>query len=168
MLRFEPLDQTNVSAILNCDGGNGWKNDPAAWAEILRQHTAGERLVLVAIEKNQAAAYGSLLWQSGYPAFASQRILELHDLVTAKAHRHRGIATALIAQLEAHARAAGHRQIGLGVGLYADYGPAQRLYTANGYVLDGRGATYRNEYVTPGVPIRMDDDLILWMTKTLT
>ena len=160
MLRFEPLDQINVNAILNCDGGNGWKNDPAVWTAVLRQHTAGDRLVLVAMEENQAAAYGSLLWQSGYPAFASHRMPELHDLVTAKAHRHRGIATALIAQLEANARAAGHRQIGLGVGLYADYGPAQRLYTANGYVLDGRGATYRNEYVTPGTPIRMDLSLI--------
>lgn len=168
MLRIEPLNQANRDAILSCDGGNGWKNNPDIWAEILQQHKAGERFVLVAMEENHAAAYGSILWQSGYPAFAAQRIPELQDLVTAKASRHRGIATTLIAHIEAHARATGHKQIGLGVGLYADYGPAQRLYSANGYALDGRGATYRNDYAAPGASVRMDDDLVLWMTKTLS
>ncbi len=167
MLTIKPLDQIRVAAIVTCDGGNGWKSDPGIWAEILRQHAAEERLVLVAMEENQAVAYGSLLWRSGYPAFASQGTPELHDLVTAKAHRHRGIATTLIAHLEAHARAARHKQIGLGVGIYADYGPAQRLYGANGYVLVGRGITYRNECVAPGASIHVDDDLVLWMTKTL-
>ena len=167
MLSIAPLDQTKLTAIVNCDGGNGWKNGPAVWAEIFRQHVAGERFVLVAMEGNRAAAYGGLLWKSGYPAFASQDIPELHDLVTAQAYRHRGIATKLIAHLETHARAAGHKQVGLGVGLYADYGPAQRLYGANGYALDGRGVTYRNEYAAPSASVRLDDDLILWMTKTL-
>lgn len=167
MLEIAPLDETSMNAIIGCDGGNGWKNDSTAWAEIFNQHSAGARFVLVATGEKRAAAYGSLLWQSAYPAFASRRIPELHDLVTAKPHRHRGIATKLIACLEEHARAAGHKQIGLGVGLYADHGPAQRLYSTNGYVLDGRGATYRNQYVAPGASTYMDDDLILWMTKTL-
>ena len=161
MLKIVPLHQSNVDAILSCDGGNGWKNDPATWAEIFSQQAAGERLVLIAMDGGKAAAYGSLLWRSGYPAFASQDIPELHDLVTAKGHRHQGIATKLIAHLEALARAKGHKRIGLGVGLYADYGPAQRLYSANGYVLDGHGATYGNDYVAPGTSIRMDDDLVL-------
>lgn len=167
MLKIEPLNQANRDAILSCDGGNGWKSDPNIWREILRQHEAGERFVLVAMEESHATAYGSLLWHSGYPAFAARHIPEMHDLVTARAYRHRGIATTLIAHIEAHARAAGHKQIGLGVGLYADYGPAQRLYSTSGYVPDGRGVTYRNEYAAPGASVRMDDDLVLWMTRTL-
>jgi hypothetical protein len=31
------------------------------------------------------------------------------------------------------------RIAGIGVSMYADYGPAQRLYTPRGYVPDGRG-----------------------------
>lgn len=167
MPEIEPLNPALVDVIVQRDGGNGWKNDAAAWMNILSQHTAGTRLVLVASEAGAPVGYGSLLWRSGYPPFADTRIPELHDLATAKSHRHRGVATTLIASLETSARAEGYTTIGLGVGLYADYGPAQRLYAALGYQPDGRGLTYQNAPVIPGATVRVDDDLILWMVKNL-
>lgn len=167
MVEIAPLDAARLEAILECDGGNGWKNARSDWVESLRQQAAGQRVVLVASIDDRPVGYGGLLWQSTYPAFATCGIPELHDLVTARDHRHRGVATALIASLEAVARNAGCSRIGLGVGLYADYGPAQRLYGALGYVLDGQGITYRNAPVIPGASVRLDDDLLLWMEKTL-
>lgn len=167
MVEIEPLDRVDLTAILRCEGGNGWKNDASQWAEIIRQHAAGERLVLVASVQGAPVGYGSLLWRSPYPLFAAADIPELHDLVTARRHRHQGIATTLIAALENAARTAGHRHIGLGVGLYADYGPAQRLYGALGYIPDGRGVTYDSVSATPGAAVLLDDDLLLWMVKTL-
>lgn len=168
MVKIERLDPTNLEPLLERDGGNGWKNSRADWVEIVRQHATGLRLVLVASANGSPIGYGSLLWQSGYPPFATESIPELHDLVTAQSHRQQGVATALIASLEAAARNAGSRQIGLGVGLYADYGPAQRLYSALGYAPDGRGITYKDAQVAPGTSVRLDDDLLLWMVKTLT
>lgn len=64
-------------------------------------------------------------------------------------------------------RAAGHAQIGLGVGLYADYGAAQRLYVRRGYMPDGAGLTWNNEPAEAGAMVRVDDDLLLWLHKPL-
>ena len=38
---------------------------------------------------------------------------------------------------------------GIGFGLYADYGAAQRLYIKRGYIPDGRGAHYGTSPVFP-------------------
>ena len=57
--------------------------------------------------------------------------------------------------------------MGIGVGLYPDYGPAQRLYAKLGYRPDGRGIAYNERTVAPGETVRLDDDLVLWMTKPL-
>jgi len=74
----------------------------------------------------------------------------------------------LVVYLEGMARLEGYREIGLGVGLYRDYGSAQRLYAKLGYVPDGRGVTYRGFPVEPGHLYRAGDDLILWLKKRLT
>jgi hypothetical protein len=57
--------------------------------------------------------------------------------------------------------------VGLGVGLYADYGPAHRMYLSRGYLPDGRGIAYQSESVPPGTAITVDDDLTLMMTRRL-
>jgi hypothetical protein len=58
-------------------------------------------------------------------------------------------------------------QVGLGVGLYADYGAAQRLYVRRGYVPDGRGIMYGNEPVEPGATVRIDDDATRMLVRSL-
>ncbi len=73
----------------------------------------------------------------------------------------------MIRTLEAEAAKRGYRQIGLGVGLYADYGPAQRFYNKLAYVVDGFGITSHNQPVAPGATVRVDDDLNIWLTKRL-
>ena len=65
------------------------------------------------------------------------------------------------------AGAEGYQSIGLGVGLYKDYGHALRIYVDAGYLPDGKGATYQLKPVTPGESYPMDDDLLLWFVKSL-
>ncbi|MNE83608.1 hypothetical protein D3C80_1804350 [compost metagenome] len=55
--------------------------------------------------------------------------------------------------------------VGIGVGLYASYGPAQRLYAGRGYIPDGRGISYKDELVEKGSMVRVDDELALYMIK---
>ncbi len=57
--------------------------------------------------------------------------------------------------------------VGIGIGLYAGYGNAQKLYIKRGYVPDGNGITYNYQPVKPGTNALVDDDLILWLTKIL-
>ena len=60
-----------------------------------------------------------------------------------------------------------HKQIGIGVGLYKDYGRAQNLYVHLGYVPDGQGVTYKYLPIVPGESYPIDDDLIIWLKKDL-
>ncbi|MNJ81424.1 hypothetical protein D3C77_802310 [compost metagenome] len=55
--------------------------------------------------------------------------------------------------------------VGIGVGLFASYGPAQRLYARRGYIPDGRGISYKDELVEKGSMVRVDHDLALYMIK---
>ena len=51
------------------------------------------------------------------------------------------------------------------MGLYKDYGPAQKLYSKLGYSPDGNGITYKGQPAIAGQSYVLDDDLILWLTK---
>ena len=73
----------------------------------------------------------------------------------------------LLNALEAEAASAGKAIVGIGVGLYADYGAAQKLYASRGYKPDGHGVTYSHKAVAPGTSVLLDDDLVLWMRKSL-
>lgn len=123
---------------------------------------------MVAVRGSAVVAYGSLLWQSAYSAFARAGIPEIHDVAVAHEFRGQGVATHLISEFERLAGARGCVAIGLGVGLYGDYGAAQRLYARLGYLPDGLGVTYRNRQVSPGALVPVDDDLVLWMNKVLS
>jgi hypothetical protein len=56
---------------------------------------------------------------------------------------------------------------GIGVGLYAAYGSAQRMYARRGYMPDGRGVVYDGVPVAAGTTVHVDDDLVLMMTRHL-
>lgn len=161
------LRSDDIAAITATDGGNGWNPAPALWNQYWAEQQAGARMVLVAWNGTRPIGYGTLVWLSDYEPFRTRDIPEINNLSTAHAHRNRGAATAVIAALEAAARTAGKTTIGLGVGLYADYGDAQRLYAHLGYCPDGRGITWQGRPVEPGEQVRLDDELILWLAKPL-
>lgn len=110
--------------------------------------------------------YVSLVWQSRYSFFKEQNIPEVVDLNVLPEFRGQGIGAALLSTAEAKASERA-QSVGLGVGLYADYGSAQRLYSKRGYIPDGKGITYNYTYVKPGSNVCVDDDLILWLVKNL-
>ena len=57
--------------------------------------------------------------------------------------------------------------VGIGFGLYADYGPAQRLYGLRGYVPDGHGIAWNGTTVRPMQQVIVDDHLNVYLTKRL-
>lgn len=166
---FEIRDLTaaDVPAIIPTDGGNGWSSSRPVWERHLADQRSGVRTVLIAWDGVQPVGYGTIDWASDYEPFRSLGMPDINNLSVARQYRRRGVATAIIRALENVARTSGHQVIGIGVGLYADYGDAQRLYAGLGYRPDGRGITYRGRVVAPDERVPLDDELILWLTKPL-
>lgn len=170
MYELRELQADDLPRIVATNGGIAWNGGFEKWNARLAEHQDGRRSLLIAVEPedpSRCRGYGSLLWSSQYHPFRELGIPEIQDLVVSEQWRNHGIATSLIRALEDQARSRGYKQTGLGVGLYADYGPAQRLYTKLGYKLDGHGVTYKCVPIKGGETVRLDDDLIVWMVKLL-
>jgi 8-oxo-dGTP pyrophosphatase MutT (NUDIX family)/GNAT superfamily N-acetyltransferase len=135
------------------------------WQKYYEEQRQKIRTVAVVEKNDQILGYGSLLRRSEYPHFSN--IPEISDVWIYEKHRRQGIGKQLLSWLEKLAHQEGYAQIGIGVGLYQDYGPAQNLYFQLGYKPDGRGITYKHASVVPGESYPVDDDLIIWMTKPL-
>jgi len=141
-----------------------WKTQAIYFQKILDEQENEKRVVLVVRFDTVIAGFLNIIWQSKYPPFAEQGIPEINDLRVLEQYRRHGIATALMNEAE---KMVFQRfpTIGLGVGLYADYGPSQQMYARRGYVLDGRGLMYKETPVPPGTNAFVDDDLLLYLTK---
>jgi len=137
------------------------------WETYLSEQKAGERMVCVAKYKDQIIGYGSLLKNSKYLNFKSVGIPEIHDVWIAEEYRSLGFGKELISHLEYLAQKEKYQTVGIGVGLYKDYGRAQRLYIGLGYIPDGEGVTYQYQATTPGCSYLLDDDLVIWLKKQL-
>lgn len=167
MFAIRELTPDDLPAIVAISGGAAWNGGFTKWDQRLAEHEAGQRIVLLAVDGSDILAYGSIIWSSPYQPFRELGIPEIQDLVVSERYRRQGIASRIIAALEQLARKRGCLQIGLGVGLYPDYGAAQRLYVHMGYVPDGRGATYKYLPAPGGSTFRLDDDLLIWLVKSL-
>ncbi len=144
-----------------------YKNPMSKWQKYLHMQNSSERTVNIVEKDNQVIGIATLKFISDYPAFRNYKIPEINDSLIAREYRKLGYGTALIASLEMIAKNAGHKTIALGVGLYQDYGNAQRLYLNLGYIPDGKGVSYKDHLVIPGNKYPVDDELILWLTKKL-
>ncbi|MBU5347093.1 MULTISPECIES: GNAT family N-acetyltransferase [Paenibacillus] len=130
------------------------------------ENQIGKRVTLLAFVHEELAGVSHLKYESSYPYFREQSIPEINDLNVFPDHRRNGIANRIIEEFENIVRKKMPR-IGIGVGLYRDYGAAQRIYVRRGYIPDGNGIMYNNESVVPGDMVCADDDLNLYLIKEL-
>ena len=122
---------------------------------------------LVARLEDRVVGLVTLRWTSDNPAFADRDIPLVHQIVVAPEFRRSRVATALMDSAEQLAATRGRSTVGITVGLFDEYGPAQRLYARRGYVPDGRGACRGRVPLRLGDTVEVDHDLILWLTKEL-
>ncbi len=142
-----------------------WEKSVEIFEQYLQEQIANTRKMWVAFFDEQIAGYITLKFNSEYKNFAKSNIPEISDLNILPQYRNKGLGTSLLNQAETEAKK--HSKIiGLGVGLYKDYGAAQKLYIKRGYMPDGNGITYNYQSITPGNKVSLDDDLILWLVKT--
>lgn len=137
------------------------------WEQWFKEQQEGIRTVCVLERQNQFLGYGSLLRVSEYPYFREKNIPDVSAIWIDEPFRRHGLGKKLIEHLESIARHEAYKTIGIGVGLYKDYGPAQKLYFKMGYQPDGNGITYKGNWVVPGAQHPVDDDLLIWLSKPL-
>jgi GNAT superfamily N-acetyltransferase len=143
-----------------------WYKQGDYFRKCLEENYAGSRITLMAFYDEVLAGCCHLLYSSYYPYFRDNKIPEINDLNVFPKYRRMKIASRLFDELETIVSNTS-KYIGVGVGLYKDYGNAQRMYTSRGYVMDGKGMTYKNVQVEPGKPVMVDDDLIIYLIKEL-
>src|SRR3990170_7152178 len=98
------------------------------WTRYLDEQQKNTRNACIVEQQGKIIGYGHLLPYSEYPHFRNNSIPEINELWVYEDDRKKGVGTLLIGHLEQLAKHQGYDQIGIGVGLYRDYGPAQRLY----------------------------------------
>ncbi|TCO34551.1 acetyltransferase (GNAT) family protein [Kribbella steppae] len=140
----------------------GWDKPVRQYEAYLAEQQAGKRDVLVATVDDQFVGYVTVRWESAY--FGA--IPEIQDFNVLPPYRRRGIGSGLMDAAESRV-AERSAVVGIGVGLYVDYGTAQRMYVRRGYIPDGRGLMYDNQPVPPGETVRNDDGANLMFTKSL-
>lgn len=148
------------------DAQMGWTKPPGYFAGQLERQARGDIRLLLALDESIYFGHCLVVWRSDYPGFRERDIPEIQDLNVRPDCRRRGIGSALLDQAE-RLIAARSRLAGIGFGLYADYGAAQRLYLKRGYRPDGRGLHYGGQPVVAGESYRVDDDLLLYLVKRL-
>lgn len=164
-ITFQFLSEKNLDTIVDAFKKANWIKGRSIFETYLKEQSNHVRVVWLAFLNQEFAGYITLKWQSKYMPFAKEDIPEIMDLNVLPDFRGRGIASQLlnIAEQEAFTKC---KTVGIGVGLYKDYGIAQKLYIRSGYLPDGNGLTYGYQSVTPGSKVIVDDDLVLWFRKT--
>lgn len=168
-LIIRPLKETDIAKILirYTFPWSSPEKTKALWETYYLEQNEGIRTVAILEKNHEILGYGSLLRKPESPFFEKNNIPEINAIWINEHHRRKGLGTHLIKWLEDLASNEGYKQIGIGVGLYKDYGPAQQLYFQLGYIPDGNGITYKGQATTPGITYPLDDDLILWLQKDL-
>ena len=145
-----------------------WVSDGEAEARrYLADHAEPDGASLIATSGPDVIGYVAIVWESSYAGFRSRGIPLVHQLAVPGPFRLRCVATLLMDAAEQLARDRGIATLDITVGLFDEYGPAQRLYGWRGYVPDGRGACQGQRPLRKGMQVIMDDDLIIWLTKDL-
>lgn len=145
---------------------DNWPKPRELFVDYSHRFAAGKLDLVVAEVDGRAAGFLIIVWESRYPPFAAEVIPEIGDFNVLPHARRQGVGTALMDEAELRVGRRSDR-VGLGVGLYVDYGSAQRLYARRGYIPDGAGVVLGGVSVTPGSMVRLDDNPVLMLTKQL-
>ena len=165
-IQIRNLEPPDSQVIADAFTEIGWNRPPAKFNRLLKLQRANLREVLVAHSDGVFAGYLNVVWKPEYRPFLEQGIPEVQDFNVLPKFRRQGIGSALMDEAERRIAKVSNTA-GIGVGMYPDYGNAQRMYVLRGYVPDGRGLTYKREVLKPLATAPNDDDLAIYFTKQL-
>ncbi|MFH6656649.1 GNAT family N-acetyltransferase [Streptococcus suis] len=161
-----PLQFEHILQLDEAFQKQGWPSRKEILTNYLREQEKGERIVLVAEEAGVCKDYITLIKQVKEGPFYQSGIPEIADFNVFEDFQNQGIGWQL---LDAICQLASEFTdiVGIGVGLNANYGKAQRLYVKHGFIPDGSGVWYRGRSLPVGAKAYNDDELALYFTKKL-
>lgn len=162
----ELVDESNSEATVRFLGEWVCAGEDTA-RSYLAGHLEPDGASLIATNGSDVVGYVAIVWESDYAGFRDRGIPLLHQISVSEPWRRRGVATLLMDAAERLAGARGIATLGITVGLFDEYGPAQRMYGRRGYIPDGRGACQDHRPLREGATVRLDHDVMLWLTKDL-
>ena len=134
-----------------------WVSDGDAEARsYLADHAEPDGVSVIATDGSDIIGYVAIVWGSNYDGFRSRGIPLVHQVAVAGPFLRQGVATLLMDAAEQLVRDRGIATLGITVGLFDEYGPAQRLYGQRGYIPDGRGACRGQRPLSKGMQVTMD------------
>jgi len=139
------LEEQDIPQIAEAFQQLGWNKPASRYERYLKEQNLGTRNVYVAFVDVTFAGYITICWKSTYPPFLEAQIPEIVDFNVLPKYRRQGI----------------------GVGMDANYGAAQRLYVLRDYIPDGRGLYSHGHHLKYGEQVTVDDGLALYFTKQL-
>jgi ribosomal protein S18 acetylase RimI-like enzyme len=142
----------------------GWNKPVDQYQRYWQESLEAKRLILLAEYTRQFAGYVTVVWESDYPPFRQTGTPEIIDFNVLIKFRRLKIGTTLMDEVEKRI-ALRSPVAGIGVCLHTDYGAAQVIYARRGYVPDGRGIFQNGHFPIFGEQVRVDDDLVLHLTR---
>lgn len=168
MIAIRQADNKDIQALYAIAAKMQAVHEAGYFERCMEEQAAERRLVFIAKDgQGHAVGYAQLNFYPTYAPFRRLNIPEIQDVNVVPHARRQGIGMQLVERCEEHARAKGHGDIGIGVGLNASFGQAQRLYVRRGYVPDGAGVCHDDDPVTAGALYAIDDVLTLKLVKPL-
>lgn len=141
--------------------------EPDYFETALQEQTDKKRLIFLAFWNDILAGYAHLNFFPHYTPFLRLRIPEIQDLFVHPDFRCRSIGAGLIMACEESGRTRNCTDIGIGVGVGAKFGSAQRLYARTGFLPDGAGVVFDRIPVSAADVRPIDDRLCMMMIKQL-
>lgn len=157
----------DISALYSLTSSENHIKDNQYFETCLEDQANKSREVLMIYDGEQLAGYCQYQRNPRYQPFRSLKIPEIQDIFIHPLNRQKGLASKLIEFCCVQALNEGHDMIGIGVGLYSNYGKAQKLYFKMGFEPDGGGIVYDRQTVSFGQVCPVDDELCLMMIKKL-
>jgi len=132
-ITVQPVDEGNSESAVRFL--TDWVSDGEAEARrYLADHAEPDGASLIATRGPDVIGYVAIVWESDYAGFRSRGIPLVHQIAVAERFRQQRVATLLMDVAEQLAHDRGIVTLGITVGLFDEYGPAQRLYGRRGYI----------------------------------
>ena len=165
-LKIRSMEPADAGIIYETYLSYGWHPSLETYENYYRQQETGKRQVFIAQWQGQVAGLCTLMPEPKEGPWAGMGYPEIVDLSVFIAARNQGIGNRLLDVAEAQAAKLADR-VCLAVGVHSGYGAAQRIYIQRGYLPDGTGAWYQGKPLEQYAPCCNDDDLLLYLSKSL-
>ncbi|ADL52939.1 GNAT family N-acetyltransferase [Clostridium cellulovorans] len=160
------MQEEDARKLVKAFQEQGWNKSIELFNYYFNEQKNHARYILIAEFCGDIAGYTTILPKALEGPFADRKIPEICDFNVLIKYQRKGIGNIILDVAEKIAGKISNT-VSLGVGLHSGYGVAQRIYVKRGYIPDGSGVWFMNKQLEPYTTCNNNDDLILFLSKSL-